>query len=268
MILALLLPVAHAASCCSTVGAQATTLASCDTLGVVIGGGGSADFGGWGWDGGWTPVGDDGGGSASVSFAVMGRFTPWLQGGFRFPVTMLVDRLDGVSTTDFGVGEGLAWVDLETPAGWPGTRTPRLALEVGLGTEGPSGMSPGAKVAQVALRASKVAGAWGGWATASGRVAIIGVATPDGDASLVVDRALGARTRLGVGLAAQATAGALPALATSFGPTLTLSPTASDTVMLSVRTALPVGDLGRNTASSFVATLDWQHVIDRRSDGG
>lgn len=265
----MILLLAHAAlagSCCTTVGAQPTILASCDALGVAFGVGGDVEYGGWSWDGAWSEVGDDGGGNAVASAAIMGRFTPWLQGGLRVPVNLAMDRLDGDTTTEFGMGSGLLWFDIETPAGWPSTKAPRLGLELGLGSEGPSSTSPGAKVVQVAVRASRESAHWAAWGNVTGRAPFIGVGVPDGDASVVVDHTVGAKARLGLGLGLLAATGAVPSYSASLGPTLVLSPDMSNRVVLTARAGLPVAGLGQNTQSRFMISLDWYRVLSHTKE--
>lgn len=260
----MILQLVHAAlagSCCTTVGAQPTLLASCDSLGVAFGVGGDVEYGGWSWDGAWSDVGDDGGGNAVASAAFMGRLTPWLQGGLRVPVNLAMDRLDGDTTTEFGMGSGLLWLDVETPADWPSARTPRLGLELGLGIEGPSSTSPGAKVVQVAVRASRESARWAAWGNVTGRVPVLGVGVPNGDASLVVDHTVGAQARLGLGASFLAATGTVPSYALSLGPTVVLSPTHSDRVVLAARAGLPIAGLGQNTPARFVISLDWYRVL-------
>ena len=260
----MILLLAHSAlagSCCTTVGAQPTILASCDSLGVAFGVGGDVEYGGWSWEGAWSTVGDDGGGNAVVSAAIMGRFTPWLQGGLRVPVNLAMDRLDGATTTEFGMGSGLLWLDVETPAEWPSAKAPRLGLELGLGSEGPSSTSPGAKVVQVAVRGSREAARWAVWGNVTGRMPFLGVGVPDGDASVVVDHTVGAKARVGVGASFLAATGAVPSYAMSFGPTVVLSPTQSDRVVVTARAGLPIAGFGQNTPSRVMISLDWYRVL-------
>ena len=265
----MILLLAHAAlagSCCTAGGTQPTILASCDSLGVAFGVGGDVEYGGWSWDGAWSEVGDDGGGNAVASAAIMGRFTPWLQGGLRVPVNLAMDRLDGETTSEIGLGSGLVWFDFETPAGWPSAKAPRLGLELGLGSSGPASTSPGVTVVQLGVRASGDAARWGVWGNVAGRVPVLGVGVPEGDASLVVDHTLGAKARLGLGVGFLAATGAVPSYSASLGPTLVLSPTHSDRVVLTARAGLPIAGLGQNTQSRFMISLDWYRVLSHTKE--
>lgn len=256
-----LLSPAHASSCCAAAGAQPVTLASCDAFGVAFGAGGAAATGGWSWDRAWSGIGDDGEGEASVSAAVVGRLTPWLQGGLRVPFTLAMDRTDGHLRMDPGVRLGALWLDLETPADWPGARAPWIALELGVGTEAPSAMNPGATVAQTALRGSLARAAWRTWGSAGGRMPLFDAGGPEGDLSVGADRALGGRLRAGLVLDGQISGGAIPSLSTNVGPVLTITPNASNTLLLSARAGLPLGGLGQNSTSWIYLSIDWLRVL-------
>lgn len=265
----LLAGLAQAASCCAPAGSQPTTLGSCDRLGVSLGAGGDATYGGWSWDGSWGGAGDDGGGDARLSLSVVGRATPWLQAGVRAPLTVAVTRLDGAVDTAVGLGEALAWVDLEAPPGWPSARSPRVALDLGVGTEGPSSASPGATVALAAVRVAVPPSTWGAWGDIEARLPVAGPAAqgppPDGDLQLVVDHRLGARARLGLGVGGTLVAGSWPALGVTLGPSLTWTPTLDDRVLVGLQAAPPLPGFGRSAPGRVVLAVDWFHVLLRSS---
>ncbi len=251
----LLIQSALADACCATGGAQPTILASCDTLGVAFGLGGDLETGGWSYRGDWSSVGDDGGGHTLFSVAMMGRFTPWLQGGLRVPLNLTVDSLDGHRDTTVGVGSGLVWLALETPAAWPSATAPQLALELGLGTEEHS------KVLQVGFRGAGARGPWTASGTLTARFPVLGKGTLEGDSSLIVDHVLGPTLRGGLGLGLLAAAGSLPSYALSLGPSLVLMPTHSDRLLLSARAGLPLPHLGQSRSSLVTVHLDWFRVL-------
>lgn len=251
---------AHAGACCASVGAQPTLLADCDGLAVAFGAGGDVEYGGWSWAGAWSPVGDDGGGNAVVSAAILGRFTPWLQGGVRLPVNLVVDQLDGEATTNLGLGSGLLWIDLESPPDWL-RGGPQLAVEFGVGTDGAASTSPGAKVIQGGLRAAQEVGGTAVTANLNGRWPVLGAGVPDADLSLGVDHAVRADLRLGGGVGVLVTGGASPGWSLALGPSLAVAPTHTDRLLVAVRAGLPVSALGRNAPTRFLATLDWYRVL-------
>lgn len=255
----LLAHAALAASCCTSAGTQPTVLDSCDALGVAFGLGGDVAYGGWGWSGAWSPAGDDGGGSAVGSVAILGRFTPWLQGGLRVPVRVAFERLDGEVRADTGLGSALLWIDAEAPR--RGSRSPRVGVALGLGTEGASASASGATVLQAGVRATHTAARWSVWGTASGRAPVLGHASVDGDAAVVVDRELGPRTRLGVGVSGLAAKGTAPSYALAVGPSLVLAPNHTDRVVIGVQAGLPVDHGGRNAPSRVLVSLDAYRVL-------
>jgi hypothetical protein len=260
----LLVAAASASSCCTSVGAQPTILASCDALGVALGTGADVETGGWSWDGRWTPAGDDGGADAVVSVAIMGRLAPWLQTGVRLPVNVAVQRLDGVSSTDLGVGNALVWLGMETAWSHPTS----LGLEVGFGAEGPSAASPGARVLQVAARMAMTGGPSRAWGALVGRVPVFGTGVSDADASVTVDHVLGPHFRLGGGVVAEASAGPIPGFSALVGPSLTISPTSTDTVVVALRAGVPAPWLGRNAPSRVALTFDWYRALARVDAAG
>lgn len=253
----LLIHGALADSCCATGGAQPTLLSACDALGVAFGLGGEVETGGWSWQGAWSSVGDDGGGRALFSVAMMGRFTPWLQGGLRVPVELSVDRLDGATATTAGVGGGLAWLTLESP--WPTAL--HGSLDLGLGSEG----LHGSRMLQLGLRLWGERGPWSAWGTLTTRFPFSAEQPPDGDAALVLDRRLRPALRLGLGL--QGAASAAPSYAFSLGPTLVVSPSHADRLLLSARAGLPLPHLGQSAASLITLHLDWFRVLTHTNRG-
>lgn len=259
MILALV-SAAAASSCCSGGGGLPSVLGACDTLAVSTGVGGDLQYGGWSWDGRWSGVGDDGAGDVTVSAALMGRFTPWLQGGLRVPLNLGVHRLDGVTQTELGLGSGLAWLELESPSGWPSARS-HLALDLGVGLEGPTGATPGATVVQAGVRASGELRRWTLWGDSAVRVPVSGGSALDADASVVLDRELSRPVRIGLGVGGQLTADRVPSLAASVGPILVLRPDNDDRIVLSVRTGIPATGFGQNASTRLLLTLDWYRVL-------
>ncbi len=257
MILALLLVRgAEAASCCAGSGLAPTTLASCDGLGVGLGLGGDLQTGGWAWGGDWGPVGDDGRAEGAISVAGMFRASPWLQAGLRMPLTLTSDRLDGARTTELGLSNAGGWLLLETTPTQLGGR--HLALELGL--SGDTG-EEGGLLGQVGLRAASRPGTWGLWGRAAGEIALLGEVEPRAEASLTVDRALGAKTRLGLGARARGAAGALPELETALGPSLTFAPSVTRRLQLSAMAGPPVTGLGFNAASRLLLSMEWVEVL-------
>lgn len=267
--LQLLIGHASAASCCTTTGLQPTTLASCDRLAVSLGASGAATYGGWSWDGRWYGAGDDRAQDWIASAAIMARAAPWLQGGLRVPVALSVVRVDGdPAQAQLGMGDGLIWLDLETPAGWGGGRTPLLALEIGLGSVGPGedvAGDGGAKTLQPGLRALHPVGPWTLRASAAARIAVIGSASPQADLSLSTERTAAPRLDLGAGLAAALTGSAVPGAAPGYAlqPSLsaTLRPTTPDRVLLTIWAAPPLRGAGRGDTSEFGASLTWYRAL-------
>ena len=257
----LLAAAAIAGSCCASGGAQPSILASCDRVGVGVGVGTDLAYGGWSWDRAWSAAGDDGEGVATVGATLMGRFTPYLQGGLRVPVRLGMDRVDGQTSTELGLGRGLVWLELESPAGWPSVRAPRMGLQLGLGNGGVAATTPGTLVVQGSLHAAYEAAPWALWGNLSGATAIAGVQSPEVEVSLVVDHSLGGRLRAGLGAAFLAFPGAIPSYAASVGPTLIWSPNHNDRIVLGARAGLPIAGLGQNAPSRLVITLDWYRVL-------
>jgi hypothetical protein len=256
----LLIQAALADSCCSTGGAQPTLLSSCDALGVAFGVGGELETGGWSWQGSWSGVGDDGGGTARFTVAMMGRFAPWLQGGLQVPVELSVDRLDGEATASAGVGSGLVWLSLDTPPGWPSATTPHLGLDLGLGSQGLHGRPR----LQLGLRLSAERGPWTAWGALTARFPLLPEERPDGDLAVVVDRRFLPTLRAGLGLGLLGAAGPAPSYALSLGPTLVFSPTHADRLLFSLRAGLPLPHLGQNELSQVTLNLDWFRVLAHR----
>ena len=252
---------AIAASCCASGSAQPSILASCDSLGIGMGLGADLAYGGWTWDRSWSGAGDDGEGAVTVGATLMGRFSPYLQGGLRVPLRLAGERLDGESSSELGLGRGLVWLELETPAGWPTDRAPRIGLQVGLGSEGMEATTPGTLVLQTGLRASYESAPWSIWGALSGVVAIAGVRRPEVELSLVVDHSLGKRLRAGVGAGFLNSPGPSPNYALSVGPTLIWSPNHNDRIVIGARSGPPIGGLGQNAPSRLVITLDWYRVL-------
>lgn len=257
----LLLQPALADSCCATGGAQPTLLASCDALGVAFGVGGDLETGGWSHQGAWFPVGNDGGGHALFSAAMLGRFTPWLQGGLRVPVNLSVDSLDGEATTSLGVGSALLWLTLETPPGWPAPAAPSMALELGLGN------TEHAKVVQVGLRVAGERGPWTAWGTLTARLPILGEGVVDGDSFFMIDRRLGEQLRGGLGVGLRANGGDLPGYGLSVGPIFVISPSRADRLLLTARAGLPLSQVGRSSPSLLTLHMDWFRVLAYRQSG-
>lgn len=249
--------IAAAGACCSTGGTQPSVLASCDRVGLGLGLGADVAYGGWAWDRSWSAAGDDGEGSTTAAATLMGRVSPWLQGGLRLPLALSLDRLDGQTHAELGMGRGLLWLDLETPAGWPTARAPQAGLHVGLGTTDPTDKS--AFFVQVGLRASYEAAPWAIWGNLTGRAG--GSAVPEGELSLVGDHRLGSQLRLGMGLGLLASPGVVARYAASIGPTLVWVPTHNDRIVVGVQSGLPLSGLGQNSLSRLMVTVDWYRVL-------
>jgi hypothetical protein len=254
----LALAVAHASPCCTSMGAQPTTLASCDAVAIAVGVGGDVETGGWSWSGDWAGAGDDGGGDVFASLAVMGRVAPWLQLGARAPVVLAVERLDGASTLTPGVGDALVWADVQTAWKHPSI----LAFEVGVGSQGPGSTSPGAVVVQAGGRASVDIDAWRVWGDVMARVPVYGAGVPEGEVGVVLDRGVGS-SRIGLGVGAEMTTGKVPTYSARIGPSWVFSPTQSDRLLVVLQAGLPVSGLGRNAPSRVALAIDWYHVVVR-----
>ena len=253
----LLAGAAIAGSCCTTGGTQPSVLASCDRLGMGLGVGADVAYGGWAWDRRWSAAGDDGEGTATVAATVMGRLSPWLQGGLRLPLALSLNRLDGETRAELGMGRGLLWLDLETPADWPIATAPQVGLQVGLGTTDP--VDKGAFFLQVGLRASYEATPWALWGNLTGRAG--GSNGLEGELSLVADHTIGSRLRVGLGLGLWASPGAVARYAASVGPTLVWTPTHHDRIVVGVQSGLPLRGLGQNSPSRLMVTFDWYRVL-------
>lgn len=249
---------ALASPCCTSMGAQPTTLASCDAIAMAVGVGGDVETGGWSWEGRWAGAGDDGGGDAFASIALMGRVAPWLQLGARVPVTLAAERLDGVTTSTVGLGDALVWADVQTAWKHPSI----LALEVGFGSQGPGSASPGALVLQVGGRASVDIDAWRAWGDVMGRVPVYGAGVPEGEVGAVFDRGIG-NSRIGLGVGAEMTTGKVPTFSARFGPSWVFSPSPTDRLLVVLQAGLPISGLGRNAPSRVALALDWYHVFAR-----
>lgn len=261
-----LLPLSWSMSCCSSMGSQPTTLASCDRFGINLGLGGDIESGAWSWDGQWAPVGDDGGGDVSLSVAGMGRISDHLQAGLQIPIALSVDSLDGQRSSTLGMGSGLLWLDMEIPsANHP--KLPLMALNVGLGTlVDDTHDGGGSKVIQVAFKGLKIHGPWTGWGSVAQRWPILGVGIAETEVQLALDHRMGSKWRVGLAVDALSRAENLRTFNLSTGPTLMYQPDNLNRLLFSLRAGLPVDDLGRNTSSQAIATLSWFHVISRDTD--
>ena len=203
----------------------------------------------------------------------MGRLAPWLQGGLRVPLTLTMDRLDGETATAMGMGSGLAWIDVETPEDWPSPRAPRATLEVGVGRQGLGTTSPGARMVQGAVRASGGSERWGVSGDLVGRAPIrvevtgptgegpVSKGTTEGDLSLVVDRQVGHKARVGAGVGVFAASGTVPSFSASLGPNLVIAPTNADRLVFAARAGAPIEGLGQNAPSRLQVSFDWYHVL-------
>jgi hypothetical protein len=118
-----------------------------------------------------------------------------------------------------------------------------------------------AKVLQLGLRAAGARGPWTASGTLTARFPVIGEGLLEGDSSLIVDRQLGTTLRPGLGLGFLASGGDLPSYALSLGPSLVLTPTHSDRLLLSARAGLPLPHLGQSRASLVTFHLDWFRVL-------
>lgn len=254
---------ALAASCCASVSSQPDVLDRCDALGVALGLGADLAYGGWGWDGAWSGAGDDGGGGATASTAILGRLAPWLQGGVRVPLRVEVARLDGTSSTALGLGNALLWLDAEAPA--RNAAAARVGVQLGLGTAPTTAAE--ATLLQGSVRASGTLDAWSIGGTLSARVAVLGHAAPDGDAALVLDHTAGPRARVGLAAAGTFTGGATPGGALLLGPSLVLGPTRNDRVRLGAQASLPIDHFGRNAASRVLLSVEAFRVLAAAAPG-
>lgn len=252
---------AEASACCVSGSAQPSILAPCDRLGIGVGLGGGVETGGWTSRGTWFPAGDDGGGNAGMSLAFLGRFAQWAQGGLRVPVSLIVDRVDGATIADFGLGSGLWWIDFETPPEWTGGGWPWLALELGLGTATDGVTAERAKVAQVTLRADTGPGRLHAWGSVEGRWPILGEVSPDTSALLAVDHETG-RARFGLAASPRYVAGQVSAYDLAVGPTVAVSTIASNRVLGTLLVSVPAPSFGQSTTSQVRLSVEWIHVVE------
>ena len=120
--------------CCTVAGVEPIALQPCERLGFVVSSATGVETGGWDYDGTWAPPGGDGGFVSSLSGGFVGRPARWLVLGFRVPMNVAVDRLDGYETASWGLGHVYPWARLEAPVG----PSSRLGWNFGIASLGPT----------------------------------------------------------------------------------------------------------------------------------